>query len=395
MPMNRPRAICLALCLAAAMPASAAPPVPVPAVTPAPALRYPARPITSRAKLDAYLRDTPVSASPLGALTAAGRQRFLASLEFTGRGLGGFGTDDLSYDLTRAQAWQVLRLFAAEGYATELPARTHPRPDDPGATLEAAYDRLVALDGASAAALYAQAFAPSQARLAVLGDRDVELLFRATRRVARGRPGLLADLRRDFDELARRGRADRPHASAFYDTLLAAHRSDEARALLAAYPVLQRSAPPTLRSASNLRQGDPSVWIAHGEHELWRVRLMLNNTAQVLVLGSPHCHYSRDAARDIDADPQLRALFGAHAQWVAPASDIVDFDALKAWNRVHPSQQLAVLHADGELPFVRDLDTPVFYVLRHGELVATVVGWPGPQQRDLLRRRLADAGLLH
>lgn len=365
------------------------------AITPAPALRYPARPIASRAKLDAYLRDTPLSASPLGALTAAGRQRFLASLVFSERGLGGFGTDDLRYDLTREQVWQVLRLFASEGYATELPARTQPRPDDSGASLEAAYDRLVTLDGASAVAYYAQAFAPSQARLAALGGRDAELLFRATSRVARNQPGLLADLRRDFDELARRGRIDRPHANAFYDTLLAAHRNDEARALLAAYPVLQRSAPPTLRSASNVRKGDSSVWIAHGEHELWRVRLMLNNAAQVLVLGSPRCHYSQDAARDIDADPQLAALFGAHAQWVAPAADIVDTDGLRAWNRVHPTQQLAILHADGELPFVHDLDTPVFYVLRHGELVATVVGWPGPQQRDVLRRRLAEVGLLH
>ncbi|HEV2622385.1 MAG TPA: hypothetical protein VGU65_09905 [Frateuria sp.] len=394
--MNRPRAICLLLCLAAATPASAAA-APVQAVTPAPALRYPARPIASRAQLDAYLRDTPVATSPLGALTAAGRQRFLATLAFSEHGLGGFGTDDLRYDLTRTQAWQVLRLFAVEGYAAELPARTRPRPSDgPGATLEAAYDRLAATPGdtASAAALYVQAFAPSQASLASLGGRDVELLFRATARMAHAQPGLLADLRRDFGELARRDRIDRPHASAFYDALLAAHRSDEARALLEAYPVLRRTAPPTLRSASDLRDGRPSVWIAHGGHELWRVRLTLDNATQVIVLGSPRCHYSQAAARDIDADPQLSALFRANAQWVAPPGDIVDFDALEAWNRAHPSQRLAILNAAGELPFVHELDTPVFYLLRHGQLAATVVGWPGPQQRDALRRRLAEVGLL-
>ncbi|HEV2539942.1 MAG TPA: hypothetical protein VGU03_09570 [Frateuria sp.] len=84
--MNRPRAICLAPCLAAAMQASAAPPAPVQAAS-APTLRHPARPIASRAQLDACLRDTPASASPLDALTAAGRQRFLASLTSTGQGL--------------------------------------------------------------------------------------------------------------------------------------------------------------------------------------------------------------------------------------------------------------------------------------------------------------------
>jgi hypothetical protein len=403
MPMKRPHAICLALFLAVGpspIPAAGSG-TPAQAVTPAPAWRYPDKPIASRAQLDAYLRDTPAAASALGALTSRGRQRFLASLTFSERGLGGFGTDDLRYELTRRQAWQVLQLFGEERLAADLAARTRPRPAEAGqATLETAYDRLVTAQdrdpaAASLPALYADAFAPAQARLASLDDRDIELLFRATSRLVSTVPDRLADLRRDFGELARRGLVDRPHADAFYAALLVAHRNEEARALLVSYPALERSTPPTLRRASRLRKGVASVWIAPGQHELWRLPLVLRDAAQVVVLGSPQCHYSQDAARDIDADPQLSALFRAHAQWVAPAQDIVDLDALTAWNRAHPTQQLAIAHADGELPFVHDLSTPVFYFLRRGEVVATLVGWPGPQQRQALRRQLARLGLLH
>ena len=59
------------------------------AVTLAPPLRWPDRPIASRAQIDAYVRHTPVEASPLSAFTPAGRRRFLASLVFGERGLGG------------------------------------------------------------------------------------------------------------------------------------------------------------------------------------------------------------------------------------------------------------------------------------------------------------------
>ncbi|MEI7036778.1 hypothetical protein [Fulvimonas yonginensis] len=368
-------------------------------VTVAPALRWPAAPIASAAALDAYLRGTPPAASPLSAFTADGRRRFLASLTFHEHGLGGFSTDDLTYELTRAQAWNVLRLFGEQAYASGLPARTRPRPpDDRPATLAAAYDRLATLqpDDAALVALYAEAFAPARARLARLDDADVELLFRAAGRLAHGRradPGYLADMQHAFAELDRRGRVDRPHADALYEALLAAHRTEAARALLASRPNLDRRPPPVMRTA-RLRAGQASVWIAHGSHELWRLPLMLRDTAQVVVMGSPHCHFSGAAARDIDADPVLRALFGAHAQWIAPASDITDFAALLAWNHTHPQQRLAIANDDAELPFVGTLETPVFYFLRHGDVVATLVGWPGPDQRERLRAQLRSLGLL-
>ncbi|MBU6247372.1 MAG: hypothetical protein KGN77_06410 [Xanthomonadaceae bacterium] len=59
-------------------------------------------PITTPAALARYLHDTPMKRSPLGAMPPGARKRFLASLRFGDRGLGGFATDDLDQTLTHA-----------------------------------------------------------------------------------------------------------------------------------------------------------------------------------------------------------------------------------------------------------------------------------------------------
>ncbi|MGN2245255.1 hypothetical protein ACFWZ3_01055 [Frateuria sp. GZRR35] len=375
---------------------------PATAVTLAPPLRWPDMPIASRVELDAYRHDTPPAASPLSAFSPAGQRRFLAGLVFGQRGLGGFSFDDLTYDLTREQAWNVLRLFGAERYAAGLATRTRPRPAGARvATLDVAYDELVgaspeASGKPAAVAVYARAFAPAQARLRTLGDRDVELLLRAADRLARIDPTqtrYLLDMQRDVAELERRGRLDRPHVDALYDALLAAHRPDQARALLAAHPILDRQPPPTLHDAP-IASDSASLWVARGGRDLWRQPFHLDADAQVVVLGSTGCHFSEAAARSIGADPLLRELFSKHAQWVAPAHDIVAFDALVAWNRAHPAQPLVVLHEDAGLPFVSRFATPTFYFLRQGRVVDTVVGWPGDAQRAALRAGLQKIGLL-
>lgn len=377
---------------------------------PAPAI--PAKPITSRAALDAYLRDTPPANSPLDWLTPGARRRFLDSLVYRERGLGGMSLADLRYELTREQAYTLLRLFGAQDYALDLDALTTPRHaagDLATATLEPAYDHLLAAaehpDGATPAQAiahsYAAAFAPAQtgARRHALGDRDAEFLFRAAELAFRatGQPGYLADLRRDFAELERRHRVDRPHASDFHDALLVAHRDDEARALLAAYPVVERSPPPQMRSFSRIRDGQPSLWVATPgarKRELVRFRFNIRAPAQVIVLASTGCHFSATAARDIEADPLLREVFRQYGQWVAPPDEIIAFDAVRDWNEAHPALRLGIAYDDASLPMVERVETPVFYFLDHGTVVDTVVGWPPGGNLDAIRSGLRRIDLL-
>ncbi len=126
---------------------------------------------------------------------------------------------------------------------------------------------------------------------------------------------------------------------------------------------------------------------------LTQQRVDLDAPAQVLVLGSAGCHFSQRAARDIDADSALRRLFHAHARWVAPHHDITAFDALQLWNQAHPAQPMAIAHANGEFPMFKRIETPTFYFMRHGKVVATVVGWPAGGNRAALMAAFGKLGL--
>lgn len=375
-------------------------------------LAIPAKPITSRAELDAYLRDTPPANSPLNWLAPGARRRFLDSLVYREHGLGGMNLGDLRYELTREQAYTLLRLFGAQDYAVDLDALTTPRPathDDATGSLEAAYDRLLAAtehsegdaQGQAISRSYAAEFAPAQtdARRHALGNRDAEFLFRAATLAfnTTSQPDYLSDMRRDFAELERRHRVDRPHASDLYDALLAAHRGDEARALLAAHPAIERSPPPLMRSFGRIRNGQPSLWVATPgtrKRELVRFRFNIRAPAQVIVLASTGCHFSANAARDIEADPLLRDLFREYGQWVAPPSEVTAFDAVREWNEAHSALRLGIAYDNAALPMVERFETPVFYFLDHGTVVDSVVGWPRGGNLDAIRRGLRKIDLL-
>ena len=376
-------------------------------------MAIPARPITSRAQLDAYLRDTPPANSPLSWLTPGAQRRFIDSLVYREHGLGGMNLSDLRYELTREQAYTLLRLFGAQDYALDLDARSTPRPplgDEMASTLEPAYDQLRASTehadggagpGPAISRSYAEGFAPAQtdAQRHALGDHDVELLFRAATLAFRAtnQPDYFADMRRDFTELQRRHRVDRPHASDLYDALLAAHRADEARALLAAHPSIGRQPPPQMRTASRIRNGQPSLWIATlgtRKRELVRFRFNIRVPAQVIVLASTGCHFSANAARDIEADPLLRDLFREYAQWVAPADEITAFDAVRDWNQAHPALRLGIAYDNAALPMVERFETPTFYFLDHGTVIDTVVGWPPGGNLDAIRGGLRKINLM-
>lgn len=410
--MSKPSTTIIRLLLLMLPLATLAAPLPDAGVTCKAAVTLPARPITSRAALDAYMRDTPPANSPLGWLTPGARRRFIDSLIYREHGLGGMDLGDVRYELTREQAYTLLQLFGAQSYALNLDARTSPRPlaDDAAAsTLEAAYDDLLNIEQPTGNAglqqaisrRYAAAFMPAQtdAGRRALANRDVERLFRAAALAFRttSQPGYLADMRNDFAELRRRHRVDRPHASDLYDALLGSHQADDARALLAAYPLIERRPPPSMRTASRIRPGQASLWIitpGTGKRELVRFRFNIHMPAQVIVLASTGCHFSVNAARDIEADPQLRDLFRDYAQWVAPPSELTAFDAVRDWNQTHPSLRLGIAYDNAALPMVKRFETPTFYFLDHGTVVDTVVGWPTGGNLDAIRHGLRTIDLL-
>jgi hypothetical protein len=393
--------------LPTALLANGAMPAPTAGVTPATAIVAPSKPIATREQLDAYLRDTPPGKSPFGWLTPGGQKRFLDSLVFH-QSLGGFSTEDLRYDLTRDQAYALLRLFGAQLYAVSMDARTTPLSAgerDALSTLERSYDQLLAIadrnDDSTAPDLirnYSADVAPSQteARRHALGNRDVEFLFRAANLSfgRTGQAGYLADMRADFAELDRRHAVERPVASDLYDALVRTRRTDEARALLASHPILDRASPPLMR-IGQVRKGQPSLWIANpARRELLRLRFNIRAPAQVIVLAATGCHFCHNAARDLERDPLLRDIFRNYGQWVAGSDDLTAFDAVRQWNHDYPDMRLGIAYSDDELPMLKHNGTPTFFFLDHGTVIATVVGWPDNGNLEAIRRGLRRIELL-
>lgn len=373
-------------------------------------------PIATPAALARYLLDTPIERSPLGALPPGARKRFLASLRFGDRGLGGFATDDLDQTLTHAQTEAVLALFGAQAYGAGLglspaeharreaeraadAARRGCKPDTcPESPIEQRYDALVLAErhgtdaarhaglGADYTRLFGNAFRPTA--LARFSAPDLRLLARAARRVLGVDPDGRAadDLDRALAAMQSRGMASDADFLPLYQARVTTRHFGAARALARAHPDMAVPPLPAL-DAPEVAAGQPSVLevAADGQH-MHRQAVHLDAPLRIVVVAG--CHYSEDAVRAIAGDPRLDALFHRHAVWLA--SEVTAPADAAEWNGSFPSQPIRIAWRDREWSMLESWAMPTYYVFRSGREVARWQGWQG---LDALRRELERAGV--
>lgn len=363
--------------------------------------------IQTASGLAEYLQATPASESPLSLLPAGARKRFLNTLVWGRKGLGGFDVADLEQYLTDAQIHKVLALFDAQGYASGLHGRaeslTEAQRKAPETPLEKAFDSFYfahaeATHGRHATAattLYDRALAPYQhpPSLAGLDDSDLGLLFRAasvaasTSRDAR----YLDDLRLDLAELHERGIATRGQIVGVHATLVTARRFLDANTLAIAYPAAGIKPLPPLQQAPLVHDGSPTaLTMAPDGKSMLRQPVDMWVPLRIVVVAG--CHFSEDAARAIRANPQLDKLFHEHAAWLAPENESLP-DVLQ-WNREFPDQPMLVAWRKDEWSTLGSWDIPTFYVFRNGKQVDQWSGW-GPEGMDRLQKHLRRNGLLN
>src|SRR5262245_34136444 len=70
--------------------------------------------ISSDDDMQRFLASPHSADSPLNAMSAAGRERFLKSLRFDDKGLTSFDYADLETELTASRIYRILKLFGAE-----------------------------------------------------------------------------------------------------------------------------------------------------------------------------------------------------------------------------------------------------------------------------------------
>ncbi|WP_449429053.1 hypothetical protein [Rhodanobacter umsongensis] len=377
------------------------------------AIQTPA-PITSAEALARYLRDTPAGDSPLDKLPAGARRRFLSGLVFGSKGLGGFDTSDLEEELDDAQIRQVLLLFGAESYASQLhgapPAhRTCAIPSDcPESRIEQRFDRFNELEhsldhqhiaeqekGRKLVHTYRKLFAAEQApdKLRTVSNSDLRLLYRAVDTTTSWSSDavFLRDMASDLDELQRRGMTTTADLMRLHDKLVTRRQFEEADALASRYPAAKLQPLPTLQDQVGPNHQGPTL-LTVDPHGTVMQRHPFDIDAPIQIVVVAGCHFAADAAHDIHADPVLDRIFKQHAVWLGSQSE--KLDDVSEWNHEHPDQPMNIAWQNSEWSMLDSWAMPTFYIFQHGKLVNKFSGWSQETEPRQLRAALRQVGLL-
>lgn len=115
----------------------------------------------------------------------------------------------------------------------------------------------------------------------------------------------------------------------------------------------------------------------------------ITHGTEVIVVSSPGCHFSREAADAIARDPEMAAMMKRTSTWIVPQEVVENFAGIAEWNLKYPNSFMEAVYVQTEWPFVASWQTPVFYFMKEGEVVTSVTGWPGDHPLAELRAAFA------
>lgn len=369
-------------------------------------------PIRSHAQLEAWLQMHAGKQTPLDRMPAGARMRFLASLRFGERGLGGFDTADLGATLAPDEIRAVLALFGpeAEAYAAHIPSTGLSDSRDAAPTgssaIEQRFNELYLLElrlgnatdlerGKALASRYLALFPDAREADYLRGtsDSDLKLLYRAASLANSGDPDteISAAMAAAIDVMAARGIAAPSELLRARDALLIARQFDSARRFTDAHTAAQLTPLPKILGAQADFDGQPTLWHMDADSDTLERRPVDTSPLQIMVLAG--CHFSADAARDIVADPVLGPLFRQHGHWLSLPPGQEDLQAVRDWNREHPQAPMEMLYDRSEWPVFTDWRMPTFYVIHHGKVLGSMAGWSS-SSRGELTALLRRTGLL-
>jgi len=241
------------------------------------------------------------------------------------------------------------------------------------------------------------AFLKNRETLAKTSGSDLDLLYRAASLSAfysRAKTDV-ADMKSIFQELRTRKLLEKRHYVHLYEALVSTRQFMQARELASKNPHLGLPLLPRYREAPQIKPGSPTELVLSADKKTWlRTTVDLQQDSQIVVVSHPLCHFCQYAIRDIEADSVLRGLFARHALWIAPQDGNLDLDDFQEWETQHPNATIRVAYKQSEWPMIDTWNTPSFYFLAHGKVVAKVVGWPKEGHKAELIAASRTAGLL-
>jgi hypothetical protein len=260
---------------------------------------------------------------------------------------------------------------------------------------------------------YRKFFSPFQTRaqVAKLSNSDIALLFRAASEAHfyTEDPAYVRDMQLDLNALRERGRASQRLYIELNEALIGSRLFSQARMLERAHPgkavevfhtqrgdisaQVRMVSVPDVRDDTRGRPGPTEMVLSADGRLLVRRTVETDAPAQIIVVISPSCHFADAGLHEIEADPELRKAFQNRTTWLVP-SEYTEFEALARWNREHPYETMSLAYTTREWPMLDDWETPTFYFLKKGAVVAKVVGWPREGRKPEIRSALKRIGFL-
>lgn len=107
----------------------------------------------------------------------------------------------------------------------------------------------------------------------------------------------------------------------------------------------------------------------------------------------PDCGFSRQAMEALDdARTKEPGLEGWKPLWLTGQKDLIPLRALAEWNKNRDFLELAVPYDIRAWPRSIDFsETPVFYIIKDGEVVNELRGWTDDEQKDRLLRLVQES----
>lgn len=235
----------------------------------------------------------------------------------------------------------------------------------------------------------------NEAQLSELSNEDVEDFFEISMTLSfySHSPRHTHEMRRAYDEMARRKLATKRMGQRMRDHYVASRMIKEASEFTRSHPDLGLESLPEFKSSGPALQA-PRLWRLSPDGKVMsEEHFQLGDAPRVVVVSSPWCSFSQAASTAIARDGQLSELMRRGSTWILGQSMIPNFKDIQKWNESFPGRPMLVVDRNAEWPWIPGWDSPGFYFMKDGRVVTEVIGWPGPEQLDRLKAGFARIGL--
>jgi hypothetical protein len=200
---------------------------------------------------------------------------------------------------------------------------------------------------------------------------------------------VLEDLEAAFDQLRSMDRVTTEDVRRFHGALVGGRRLDRANALAQESGIGDDLPPMVVRM--DAAEGPRIIRFTSEETavvEPWQDRGLA-----LLMTAHPGCGFSRRALAAIRQDGALSQWVAAHGVLLAPQDLTGDLRVYSRWALGNADLPVRIAYRRDDFGSIDSWATPNFYVLKDGEVIARLEGWPKGRTTASVRQLLQTAGV--